>query len=585
MLVYGDRMRRCSAAEFIAGLRSDMHQAAAMGPGLARHSLLVALLIDAGMLAQGVADLGTADHQGVLLPNGADAAAMELTTAIARCCAMSWLSGHASCGELPTDQLARCEMLVPDDPLSIGLPEGYAFYAVYPEAYLEAALRCRSASQCWRVLGLRSIGTSLAAMTAVGLGAPVPWTARPSGHPFDREIVDTPPREIGQGGAFAVVDEGPGLSGSSMAAAARWLQRAGTPLDRIHFFPSHVGDPGPQATRSTRELWAAVGKQHVSFDQAIGPGAEPAHRLRTWVETLLGPLVAPLQDIGDGAWRELQRSTSRQARPPAHPWQERRKYLAHAHDGVWLVKFAGLGRMGERALARARVLGAAGFAPMPLGLCHGFIVERWRGDLAPLALPTTSLSRAHMVTRVGDYLGFRARRFPADPNSGAGIEAILNMTACNVQEALGREAAARCAMLEPALRRAWACITRVETDNRMHRWEWLEGPSVLLKTDAIDHAMGHDLVGCQDIAWDIIGAEIELELSPAEASALVERIQNGGTSVNVPLIALLRPSYLAFQWAHFSMAAAVAFGPAQQELSRESERYRARLKATLHHFQ
>jgi hypothetical protein len=322
----------------------------------------------------------------------------------------------------------------------------------------------------------------------------------------------------------------------------------------------------------------------VSFDQALGACAEPAHRLRAWVETLLGPLVAPLQDIGNGAWRELQRSTCNRARPPAHPWQERRKYLAHARDGVWLIKFAGLGKMGERALARARALSGAGFAPMPLGLCHGFIVERWRDDLAPLRPATTSRSRADLVARVGDYLGFRARSFPADSDSGASVEAILNMTSCNVQEALGRDAAVGCARLEPAFRKAWTSVTRVETDNRMLCWEWLEGPSVLLKTDAIDHALGHDLVGCQDIAWDIVGAEIELGLAPAESSALVERIRNGGTLVNVSLIALLRPSYLAFQWAHFAMAAGGAIGPAQEELSRESERYRVRLEAVLHHF-
>ena len=40
----------------------------------------------------------------------------------------------------------------------------------------------------------------------------------------------------------------------------------------------------------------------------------------------------------------------------------------------------------------------------------------------------------------------------------------------------------------------------------------------LLKTDALDHSEGHDLIGCQDIAWDVVGAATELELSAVLAA-------------------------------------------------------------------
>src|SRR3954453_21950736 len=53
----------------------------------------------------------------------------------------------------------------------------------------------------------------------------------------------------------------------------------------------------------------------------------------------------------------------------------------------------------------------------------------------------------------------------------------------------------------------------VLTDNRMHAWEWLVTPEGrILKADALDHHRGNDLVGPQDVAWDLAGAAVELEL-------------------------------------------------------------------------
>ena len=63
-------------------------------------------------------------------------------------------------------------------------------------------------------------------------------------------------------------------------------------------------------------------------------------------------------------------------------------------------------------------------------------------------------------------------------------------------------------------------VRRVETDNRLHAWEWLHTPDGrLLKTDALDHHAGHDLIGCQDITWDIAGATVELDLSDRSETA------------------------------------------------------------------
>ena len=580
MLVYGGGASRQSAAEVIARMGHDMQRAAGMPAGLARHSLLVTLLIEAGMLAQGVAD-GRFEATGQDTACGDGDDTMALTTALARCCTESWFSGFATCGPLPVGLLARCESAMPDTPLVLKVPEGYAFYALYPETYGEAARRCRDAAPRWQVVGLRSIGTSLAAMVAVGLGAPMPRSLRPIGHPFSREIAATPLQGIDDATAVAVVDEGPGLSGSSMAAAGRWLQQAGVATNRLHFFPSHPGLPGPEASARVRTLWSHVSREHVSFDEGVRQAPRPEHRLHNWVETLVGPLTAPLQDLGGGAWRSLQARDEGEATPPAHPWQERLKYLARSRDGTWLVKFAGLGRMGDRALARARALAAGGFTPAPAGLCHGFLVERWRDDLRPLPARLPATRRAGLIAHIGDYLGFRARSFPARDDSGASLESLLEMTRCNAAEALGDAAAESAARLAHAFRHAAAKVVRVETDNRMHRWEWLAGPSLFLKTDAIDHAAAHDLVGCQDIAWDVVGAEVEFGLSQAEVRVLADRIAQQGAHVDPSLVELLRPCYLAFQWAHFAMAVNAADASAGAALSIERDRYRNALHAAL----
>ena len=582
MRVYGGGASRKDGAELLASMSADMQRAAALPPGLARHSLLVGLLIDAGMLAQGVAD-ARFEVTGRDAKD-ADDVTMALTAALARCCTTSWRSGFAEHGTLPFALLARCQPAVPKQPLLLKVPEGYAFYALYPETYAEAARRCREAAPRWEVVGLRSIGTSLAAMVAVGLGAPTPRSLRPVGHPFAREIAASPPKDVDPTTAFAVVDEGPGLSGSSMAAAGRWLQQAGITSTRLHFFTSHPGMPGPEASVDVRTLWAEVSRQHLGFDEVVRDAPRVEQRLRHWVETLTGPLTQPLQDIGGGAWRSLQVRSDGEPLPPTHPWQERRKYLALSRTGTWLVKFVGLGRMGRRAYARAQALATAGFTPGPLGLCHGFVVERWRDDLRPLPARMSPTHRAAIVGRVGDYLAFRARTFPAPDDGGASMPALLEMTRCNAAEALGDAAGERCTALARAFGQASAAVLRVETDNRMHRWEWLGGPSLLLKTDAIDHATAHDLVGCQDIAWDVVGAEVEFDLSPEETSALIARMAQQGIAVERSLIALLRPAYLAFQWAHFAMAvnaADPADAASRTLLAATRDRYRDGLRSDL----
>lgn len=564
MLIYADAVRHEDAAAVLARLRRSLRELALLPPGLERHARLVGALIEAGEFAQGLADAqhGTAD------------AAMSLVRTLAECCARSWDSDFEMDGCVPAATLAACADRLPQEPIELKRPEGYAYYALYPESYLEAARQLHASS--WQVFGIRSIGTSLAAMAAAGLGAPCPRTVRPSGHPFARRLAADASAIDMHAAAFAVVDEGPGLSGSSMAAVGRWLLDAGVAPGRLHFFAGHAMGPGAMASPEVRAVWAGAQVHAASFEQAILRPPRSAHRLENWIAPLVGPLRAPLQDISGGRWRGLQSRPAGEA-PPVHPARERRKFLAETAKGRWLVKFIGLGLEGERKYLRAKALAAAGFVVPPAGLCHGFVVERWRDDLLPMPARPTGDLRLRLIDRIGDYLGFRARSFPASESAGASVRSLFEMGRFNTQAVLGAALAAAWDAWEPALERLSRALCRIETDNRMQAWEWLTAGTLILKTDAVDHHAAHDLVGCQDLAWDIAGAAVEFALSNDEVARLVARC---GRVPDPALLCFSRLCYLAFELGrcHEAMASGAAADPPMQAAA---ARYEEALRAAL----
>ena len=506
MLVFGDR----TVVVDPRALAARLDAARAAGPGLARHAALAAALIEAGELAQAIADAGEDDG-----------AALDLAIAIARALDRSWRSELADAGAIPRAALAGGARRA-------RLPEGYAFYALYPEAYLAAA--AASPRRPDLVIGIRSIGTSLGAAVVAATGAPALITVRPGGDPFRRTVaLPAPPRPAGA--IVAVADEGPGLSGSSFGAVVDALEGDGVPLDRIDLFPSHRGDLGPVADPRHRARWARARRHVVDFEGLIAP------RLAGWFADALGPAEHPPVDLSGGAWRRR-----RDLDAPAHPQQERRKYLLRAGGHAWLLKFAGLGAHGEHAFARGRELAAAGFVPDVAALRHGFVAHRWHDDAAP-----PRFDRGDVVDAIGAYLALRADRFRAADDAGASDDELRMMARRNTALALGDDAAEALAS-RPAPPRP---PRRIETDNRMHAWEWLALPGGrVLKTDAVDHHAAHDLIGCQDVAWDLVGAELELGLDAAALRRIAARV--GG--VDPARVEAMRPWYLAFQLGYWTLA-------------------------------
>jgi hypothetical protein len=192
----------------------------------------------------------------------------------------------------------------------------------------------------------------------------------------------------------------------------------------------------------------------------------------------------------------------------------------------------------------ARSLHAAGFTPEPVGLVHGFLIERWCENAQPLG------SADKPLDEVGRYLGARNRLFPSGEGSGATIAELFEMCHRNVGLALGSRAARRVACFDA--RALSASVRRVRTDNKMAPEEWLRTPSgKLVKTDALDHHQGHDLIGCQGIEWDLAGFSEEFGLDARERSLLAD-----AASVNIDphLLQFYRHAYAAFRLGQSELA-------------------------------
>lgn len=418
--------------------------------------------------------------------------------------------------------LRTLSRLYPDGPDSICIrfSEGFAHYGIFPETYIEAARKFFSENLPASVtcIGLRSIGaclSSLVGASLVELGCTVrALTVRPRGHPYDRYVKIT--SGLGKyflrnrNEYFLVVDEGPGLSGSSFASLSERLRKLGIEENKIILFPCWEPDGSEFFSDSAMRSWQRFKKYSVTFED-------------TWINTgrLADKLPYPkLADISAGNWRQLFCSAN--SRPAVHPHHEQRKYICSAHntdktgpDKKYLVKFAGLGRYGKNKFHRARKLAEANFSAPAVGLTDGFIVT---GFLEGRPLTKDDVSAA-LIERMAQYLAFLKLKCPAEPDLSA--EAMLQMVEINVSEGLGK----RWAQKTRALAKMKLLLEHgsADIDGRMLPHEWIYSDGRYLKTDALDHHTDQFFPKRQDIAWDLAGAAVEFGFDRAQTEFLLDR--------------------------------------------------------------
>src|SRR3954463_7332566 len=149
--------------------------------------------------------------------------------------------------------------------LTVKVPEGFAYYALHPLDYARVVDEKLNNIAGAAIVGIRTIGTTLSSVVAAELRrhriAASRTTVRPHGHPFRRECrFSTEQREwIAErkrsGDKFTVVDEGPGLSGSSFLSVANALQVEGVDPENIVFYCSRTPEIASFCTETSREQW------------------------------------------------------------------------------------------------------------------------------------------------------------------------------------------------------------------------------------------------------------------------------------------------------------------------------------------
>src|SRR5215472_4153622 len=431
------------------------------------------------------------------------------------------------------------------DHIAISRPEGFAYYAIHPLAYVEALNEIWLRSESVAVIGIRSIGTTLSAAAAAaararGLRAER-ITVRPGGHPYNRRTEFSRPQLqfvrnfLGADADFLIVDEGPGLSGSSFLSVAEALCRRGVAAGRITLLCGHQpdldalrADDGPRRARRFR--WLPVSSEPRKPEEArrfVGAGQ--------W-----RPLLLPDVSTWPASWVSL----------------ERLKYLGPDHGQRRLFKFLGLGHYGEKVLRREKEAAAAGFGVSPRRENHGFASYDW---IAGRPMSPEDLTEG-MLKRLADYCSFRVQTFAAELSD---LCALQHMAEHNAQQ-VGMESGIGLKLERPVI-----------ADGRMHPHEWLRtSDGQVLKSDCGSHGDDHFYPGPTDIAWDLAGAIVEWRMSPPQIRFFLEAYRRSSGDDAGPRIDDFVAAYPVFRRAYCLMGANALQGSEEQvRLERAAARY------------
>ncbi|HEY3927334.1 MAG TPA: hypothetical protein VGL89_03060 [Candidatus Koribacter sp.] len=445
--------------------------------------------------------------------------------------------------------------------LQVSTPEGFAYYALDPLAYAEAVEKIgfrRQVSGLRKtgsvvVVGIRSIGTSLSAVMAAEWqrrGVPAErFTVRPEGHPFERVVRWNAEQRGKIAGAapdamFVIVDEGPGLSGSSFLSVAEALVAAGVREEQIVLVPGHAPDLSGLCARDAARRWARY--RCVAVEGGRHPEGE-------W--------------IGGGQWR-AKFCGDESEWPAAWTTMESPKFLSKDRNVIW--KFAGLGPYGERAREQAAALADAGFGTKIVGGEFGYLGQEFVHGQA-LRKGDSNLER---LRRMAEYCAFRAEKFECEV-SAAQHEDFTTMVRVNFERGLDEPLMESWAKLEVA--RPTCC------DGKMAPHEWMERDGKMMKLDATEHGDNHFFPGPCDVAWDLAGAIVEWGMDAFQRGAFLRMYRemsgdDAGARVRNYLLA-----YAVFHHGWSREAARGMRGTAEEErFVRATRKYRAWMERMVH---
>jgi hypothetical protein len=524
--IFRDGKKTVFSRDAIAALENSVRSASAGNSEAALDSL-----IQAGELESALADVDSP----------AAAVFADITGNLAGC----FLGDRQQISEARRSLTELAPESVPTQ-LTVSPPEGFAFYALSPLDFAIGLTLPIHADDLWAVIGIRSIGTTLSALARASLqkrGCRARRiTVRPTGHPFDRVThLDSNERfwvhgMIQREAHFLIVDEGPGMSGSSFLSVAEALEREGVRNEQIYLVGSR--DPDVQSLRA--------------------PDAARRWRRYHWqcVTSRFYEKFRGFRFFGADDWRA--RHFSEHEWPACWTQMERLKFLSAREDTLY--KFEGLGRFGREVRARSKRLAEAGFGATPENAGEGmsaypYIVGR---PLCPTGLTP------EILDRIAKYCAYR-RSFHV---AGSARQQLPEMLAFNLEQEFGVSAVFDLELL--------VCGCPIVADGRMQTHEWMRAlDGRLIKLDSSTHGDDHFFPGPTDIAWDLAGAIVEWRMNRDATEHLVRnyrRLAGDDPGSRLPTYLL---AYSVFRMGYCKMAAEAEKGTAEAgRLERSYRHYR-----------
>jgi hypothetical protein len=520
--IFRDGKKSVSGPQMLRNLQHRVSSAAS-DPGY-----VLDALIEAGELEAALADVGSLFAE----------TAARLTDVLAL----------ALCGGTfdSSEALDLVSQIQPTDRVKISPPEGFTYYALHPSNFARVIAEIPEHPRECALIGIRSIGTTLSAVTNAALKQAGRKTSRitvrPTGHPYSRhnefsaQQLEWIRGQFANGAQFLIVDEGPGRSGSTFLSVAESLLRAGVPASLITLIGSRQLDPASLCVDDAVSRWSAF-----KFVATI-----PSVNAR----------FANCIYVGGGNWRGL---TGLSPWPEIWPQMERLKFLSR--DRKRIYKFEGMGPLGADVRERAFLLAKAGLAPRVTDAGDGFLEYEWLHG-KPV---TTHALTASLLDRMAEYCAFRASNFVVRRDDDSDL---LKMLKFNVQREFGLE-----------LRLAddaFAAAAPIIADGRMQPHEWIPtSKGEILKTDGISHGDDHFFPGPCDVTWDLAGIAVEWRLDRDAIDYLAGRFQStSGRDVSAQMNHYML-AYAVFRLGYCKMAISTVAGTAEEQRLRMGyRRYR-----------
>jgi len=429
------------------------------------------------------------------------------------------------CDEAKLKALAHELACHPPEAARVSHPEGFAYYALHPGDFADGMTDAASAFPV-AVVGIRSVGTTLSAVACAALRTrgvrASRITVRPVGHPYDRitELTGAQRDWVRQrqrdGSRFMVVDEGPGLSGSSFLSVAESLTREGVGPESIILLGTRDIDPGQLCASNAVSRWKKFEWRRVS--------SRISQRFRHSTS------------LSGGAWRKFLLD-QRAEQPTCWPEIDAAKYWSA--DRKHVFKFEGLGESGRQIRRRSEILHEAGFGARVEDAGDGMSCYKF---VAGRPLDCSELSTL-VLDRIAEYCAFRAHEFRHHAVADGQFEEMVRF---NVSQELGRD--------WPIVAQSFRTDHPVIADGRMAPHEWIRSEDgKLIKVDASQHGDDHFFPGPTDIQWDLAGAIVEWDMDAAAEQYLLSRFRakSGIVPNRTQLFSL---AYSAFRASYCKMA-------------------------------